>query len=161
MVAWITCQVYWYWRNMIKAIDVRTIHKICSGQVVTELSTAVKEMVENSLDSGASVIEVKLKNMGTDSIEVCDNGKGINPIDYDGIAMKHHTSKLNEFNDVFKVMSFGFRGEALNSLCELSANFVVSTRQENQSIGAVLKFDSMGRSQCYETIVTLVTWWVG
>lgn len=130
---------------MIKAIEKSVVHKICSGQVVIDLATAVKEMVENSIDAGATVIEVKLKNMGTDSIEVSDNGCGIDPENYAGIAMKHHTSKLKNFEDLDSVKSFGFRGEALNALCEISGSFHVTTRQELQPVGAQLEFDSFGR----------------
>lgn len=129
----------------IKAIDKSTVHKICSGQVIVDLASAVKEMVENALDAGATIIEVKLKNMGVDSIEVSDNGAGIDPCNYDGIAMKHHTSKLADFKDVYKVESFGFRGEALNALCELSDKFYVTTRQASQATATLLNFDSAGR----------------
>lgn len=58
--------------------------------------------------------------MGAVSIEVCDNGSGIDPSNYANIALKHHTSKLCDFTDLNSVSSFGFRGEALNALCELS-----------------------------------------
>jgi DNA mismatch repair protein PMS2 len=130
---------------MIQAIDKHTIHKICSGQVVVDLATAVKELVENSLDSGATVVEVKLRNMGIDSIEVCDNGNGIDPSNFEGIAMKHCTSKLKDFEDVYSVSTFGFRGEALNSLCELSGAFSVVSKQANSPVGAHLQFDQVGR----------------
>jgi DNA mismatch repair protein PMS2 len=130
---------------MIQAIDKTTIHQICSGQVVIDLATAVKELVENSLDSGATVVEVKLRNMGIDIIEVCDNGSGIDPLNYEGIAMKHHTSKLKDFEDVYSVSTFGFRGEALNSLCELSGAFSVATKQANNAVGSHLQFDQIGR----------------
>jgi DNA mismatch repair protein PMS2 len=130
---------------MIKAIDQESIHRICSSQVVVDLATAVKEMVENALDAEATFIEVKLKNMGIDSIEVSDNGYGINPHDYEGIAQKHHTSKLQQFEDLFSVDSFGFRGEALNALCELSHKFTVTTRRADESVGALLTFDRFGR----------------
>jgi DNA mismatch repair protein PMS2 len=63
---------------------------------------------------------LQLKEMGSESIEVSDNGCGIDPSNYANIALKHHTSKLSNFNDLNSVASFGFRGEALNALCELS-----------------------------------------
>lgn len=62
--------------------------------------------------------------MGAESIEVCDNGSGIDPSNYANIALKHHTSKLADFNDLNSMSSFGFRGEALNALCELSGTVV-------------------------------------
>ena len=102
------------------------------------------QLIENSLDSGATVIEVKLKNSGADSIEVSDNGGGIDPSNYAGLAMKHHTSKLQSFSDLQSVASFGFRGEALNALCELSGGFSVVTRQKSEPIASSLTFKRNG-----------------
>ena len=103
----------------IQVIDRRSVHQICSGQVILTLSTAVKELVENSLDAGSTNVEVKLKDYGSESIEVIDNGSGIHPKDYEAIALKHYTSKLKEFSDLTLVETFGFRGEALSSLSAL------------------------------------------
>ncbi len=129
----------------IKAIDKASIHRICSGQVIVDLATAVKELVENALDAGANTIEVKLKEMGSEYIEVSDNGSGIDPSNYEGLALKHHTSKISDFNDIYNIKSFGFRGEALNALCELSGNFCVMTRNNDQEVGVSLEYDKFGR----------------
>lgn len=126
-------------------MDIESIHRICSSQVVVDLATAVKELVENSLDAGATVIEVKLKNMGADGIEVADNGHGIHPDDYTSIVQKHHTSKISRFEDLEGVLSFGFRGEALNALCELSGKFQIMTKRAEDKVGATLMFDKFGR----------------
>lgn len=128
----------------IRAIDATTIHKICSGQVVVDLATAVKELCENSLDAGATTIEINLKEMGAESIEVSDNGCGIAEENYEGIAVKHATSKLEKFSDLEGVSSFGFRGEALNALCELSGSFHVLTKQATNQVGAALSFSRNG-----------------
>lgn len=149
----------------IRAIDSVSVHKICSGQVITDLSSAVKEvgsyctdvfhvatkcnfddiqLIENSLDSGATVIEIRLKNSGADTIDVSDNGGGIDPSNYGGLAMKHHTSKLKTFSDLKSVASFGFRGEALNALCELSGGFTVVTKRKSESIASSLTFHRNG-----------------
>lgn len=101
--------------------------------------------MENALDAGATKVEVKLKDFGCESIEVCDNGKGISPQDYASIARKHHTSKLSQFTDLETVSSFGFRGEALNALCELSKEFTVSTKQPQQKLGYQLTFERSGK----------------
>ena len=101
--------------------------------------------MENALDAGSTSVEIKVKEMGADSIEVSDNGSGIHESNYSGIALKHHTSKLQEFSDLDTVKSFGFRGEALNALCELSAGFTVSTRQPAKQVGASLSFGKDGR----------------
>ena len=129
---------------MIQALDRESVHKICSGQVVVDLATAVKEMVENALDAGASHIDIKLKDMGADMIEVADNGGGIDPANHSGIALKHCTSKLESFGDLNSITSFGFRGEALNALCELSESMTISTMQIDQAVGTLLSFEQDG-----------------
>ena len=82
--------------------------------------------------------------MGSELIEVSDNGSGIDPQNYESIALKHHTSKLQNFSDLESISSFGFRGEALNALCELSGEFIVITRMAEQQIGATLTFQKDG-----------------
>ena len=178
----------------VKPIDRRTVHQICSGQVVLSLAVAVKELVENSLDAGATNIgvkcmfglasclqhthnqpnisyyhlltnvvkvfnncqllspphthtryapppsihtpmhthpptctlnththtqEVRLKEHGSELVEVADNGSGVVPENFESLTLKHHTSKLRDFSDLSTVATFGFRGEALSSLCAL------------------------------------------
>ncbi|THH30140.1 hypothetical protein EUX98_g4035 [Antrodiella citrinella] len=130
----------------IKGIDAQSVHRITSGQVVVDLQTAVKELVENSLDAGATNIEVRFKEYGIDSVEVIDNGSGICPNDYEAVALKHHTSKLASFEDLSSVMTFGFRGEALSSLCALSESVTVSTSTATEApMGTVLEFDKTGK----------------
>lgn len=129
----------------IKAIDAEAIHRICSGQVITQLSVAVKELVENALDAGATTVDVRLKEFGSESIEVIDNGSGIRPQDYEGLTAKYHTSKISEFNDIVSVSSFGFRGEAISSLCEVAGAFTVITRTADQAAGNKLEYDRAGR----------------
>lgn len=130
---------------MIQPIDKISIQKICSGQVVSDLSNAVKEMIENSLDCGANQIEIKLKDMGSSLIEVSDNGSGIDSTNYKGLVMKHFTSKLQLFEDIYSIKSFGFRGEALNALCELSGDFKVITKQCTEEFGNLLHYDRSGK----------------
>lgn len=100
-------------------IDRRTIHQICSGQVVLNLATAMKELLENSLDAGARSVEIKLKENGADLVEVSDDGHGVEPHNFEALTLKHHTSKIRDFSDLSAVETFGFRGEALSSLCAL------------------------------------------
>ncbi|XP_043503098.1 mismatch repair endonuclease PMS2-like [Polistes fuscatus] len=127
----------------IGAINKETIHRICSGQVVIDLSIAVKELVENSLDSGATIVDVKLTDHGTTCITVSDNGSGVEEQDFEGLGLKHHTSKLCEFSDLTEVSTFGFRGEALSSLCALSDLSIV-TRHSTSEHGFKLEFDKNG-----------------
>ncbi|KAH9852812.1 hypothetical protein C2E23DRAFT_729924 [Lenzites betulinus] len=134
--------------NAIKALDSGSAHKITSGQVVVDLQTAVKELVENSLDAGATNIEVRFKDQGLESFEVIDNGSGISPADYDSIALKHHTSKLSSFTDLETVATFGFRGEALSSLCALAKSVSVTTATAAEApAGTVIEFERTGKAK--------------
>jgi DNA mismatch repair protein PMS2 len=154
----------------VNAIDKSSIHRICSGQVILDLATSVKEIVENSLDAGATSVEVRtpdnsretivftttqctctyvslmqirLKEYGSELIEVADNGSGIQPEDYSSVAAKYYTSKIKCFKDVEDVQSYGFRGEALSSLCAV-AELSITTKTAEQGIGAKLTFDHHG-----------------
>ncbi|CAJ0826080.1 404_t:CDS:2, partial [Entrophospora sp. SA101] len=124
--------------SSIKPIDSTSIHKICSGQVILDLAMAAKELVENSLDAKAKTIEIRFKEYGLQSIEVIDDGTGIHEQNYESLALKHHTSKLSNFEDLLDIESFGFRGEALSSLCALSKLTVTTCTEENVPTGAKL-----------------------
>ncbi|XP_067316641.1 mismatch repair endonuclease PMS2 [Anolis sagrei] len=128
----------------IKPIDRRSVHQICSGQVVLNLCTAVKELVENSIDAGATTVEVKLKDYGADLIEVSDNGCGVEEENFAGLTLKHHTSKIQDFSDLINVETFGFRGEALSSLCALS-DVSIFTCHMSAKVGTRLVFDHSGK----------------
>lgn len=128
----------------IEAIDYKSVHRICSGQVVLTLATAVKELVENSIDAGATKVEIKLKEYGSEIIEVNDNGSGVVEENFEGLTLKHHTSKLKDFSDLSVVETFGFRGEALSSLCALS-DLTITTRHETATVATKLEFDHNGK----------------
>lgn len=130
----------------INVISKQTVHQICSGQVIFDLATAVKELVENSLDSGATLIDIKLKDYGKTCISVSDNGSGVLEQDFEGLGLKHYTSKLREFSDLTEVSTFGFRGEALSSLCSL-ADLSIVTRHSTSEHGFKLQFDHNGALQ--------------
>jgi len=127
----------------IKNMGASTAMRICSDQVVVDMRSALKELVENSLDAGATKVELRLKEHGTELLEVCDNGGGIPANDLDGIALRHHTSKLQTFDGLSKLSSFGFRGEALNSLAALGT-LTISTRTAADKVGTLLTFGRDG-----------------
>lgn len=89
--------------------------------------------------------EVRFKNNGLDAIEVQDNGGGIAPADYDTIALKHYTSKLSTYDDLSSLKTFGFRGEALSSLCALSKFHIVTARASDGPKGTKLDFEQSGK----------------
>ncbi|KAG9443779.1 hypothetical protein H6P81_015119 [Aristolochia fimbriata] len=127
----------------IKPINKGVVHRICSGQVILDLSSAIKELVENSLDAGATCIEITLKEHGEESFKVTDNGCGISPNNFQALARKYHTSKIASFLDLQVLTTFGFRGEALSSLCALG-NLSIDTRTKNEPTGTHLMFDHSG-----------------
>ncbi|KAK1354181.1 hypothetical protein POM88_047437 [Heracleum sosnowskyi] len=126
--------------TLIKPINKGVVHKICAGQVILDLSSAVKELVENSLDAGATSIEISLRDYGEESFQVVDNGCGISPNNFKVLALRHHTSKLAEFHDLQSLTTFGFRGDALSSLCSLE-NLTIETRTKNEAVATLLTFD--------------------
>ncbi|XP_037557484.2 LOW QUALITY PROTEIN: mismatch repair endonuclease PMS2-like [Dermacentor silvarum] len=127
----------------IKAIDGSTVHRICSGQVVLSLAIAVKELVENSIDAGAKNISVKLKDHGSKLVEVVDDGEGVDESNFAALTQKYHTSKLRQFSDLEDVATFGFRGEALSSLCAL-CDVTIATRHKDAAQATLLKYDHHG-----------------
>ncbi|KAJ4130001.1 ATP-binding mismatch repair protein [Fusarium equiseti] len=129
----------------IKQIDGRTVHQIQSGQVIVDLCSVVKELVENSIDAGATSIDVRFKNQGLDLIEIADNGSGIAPDNYPSVALKHHTSKLSSYSDIATLETFGFRGEALASLCALSTVSITTCQQGEAPKGTKLSFETSGK----------------
>ncbi|KAL4754725.1 hypothetical protein BDW72DRAFT_213501 [Aspergillus terricola var. indicus] len=136
----------------IKAIEARSVHQIQSGQIIVDLNSVIKELVENSLDAGATSIEVRFRNSGLDLIEVQDNGSGIAPENYENVALKHYTSKLSSYDDLLHLQTFGFRGEALSSLCALS-DFRITTAQVNQAPRATrLEFEQSGKLRKKEVV---------
>lgn len=144
----------------VRAIDRKSVHQICSGQVVLNLATAVKELVENSLDAGANNIEIRLREYGSECLDVIDNGSGVEASNFQALTLKHHTSKLQDFSDLANVDTFGFRGEALSSLCALS-DLSILTCHKSAKVGTRLEYDHDGKiikqSPCPRQTGTTVT----
>ncbi|CAI4050045.1 hypothetical protein SKDZ_14G2400 [Saccharomyces kudriavzevii ZP591] len=140
--------------TQINQINDADVHRITSGQVITDLTTAVKELVDNSIDANASQIEITFKDYGLESIECSDNGDGIDPSNYEFLALKHYTSKISEFQDVAKVQTLGFRGEALSSLCAIAKLSVITTtlppradKLEYDMVGHIASKTTMSRNK--------------
>lgn len=102
--------------GIIKELDQGTINQIAAGEVVERPSSIVKELLENSIDAGATRISVEIEEGGTKSIRITDNGKGINKEDIRIAFLRHTTSKIKTAMDLLTVSSLGFRGEALSSI---------------------------------------------
>ncbi len=105
---------------MIKVLDQNTINKIAAGEVIEKPSSVIKELVENSIDSGATAITVEVKGAGLSFLRVTDNGAGIKKGEVKLAFLRHATSKLVTVEDLLSISSLGFRGEALASIAAVA-----------------------------------------
>lgn len=115
----------------IHMLDSETIDKIAAGEVVEKPASVVKELVENSIDAGADKITVEIKEGGISLIRVTDNGCGIEKEDLEHAFMRHATSKILNIDDLNRLSSLGFRGEALSSISAVAQVEMVTKRKEN------------------------------
>lgn len=120
--------------NRIKELDEITIQKIAAGEIIERPSSIIKELVENSLDANSSNIVIEINNGGKSYIRVTDDGDGILEEDLDIAFKRHSTSKLSNVDDLYRVMSFGFRGEALASISTVS-KVQVLTKTDDDLLG--------------------------
>jgi DNA mismatch repair protein PMS2 len=134
-------------------IDEKEVLKIGAAQVITSVRQAVKELIENSIDADATIIEIKLIDHGTE-IGVVDNGNGIDESDFELLGRRSTTSKLREFDELVEIDTFGFRGEALNSLCGTSDVTIITCtcpplghKLEFDRTGTVVKTTKMARNK--------------
>lgn len=124
---------------MIKVLSKETVEKIAAGEVIERPVSVVKELVENSIDAKASNIIVKIYDGGKRKISVTDNGTGINRDDVNLAFIKHSTSKIENVDDLYKIHTMGFRGEALASIKAIS-NVTLISKTEEEEIGSKISF---------------------
>ena len=144
----------------IVLLDDLTINKIAAGEVIERPASVVKELVENSIDAGATNINIEIKNGGISYIRITDNGKGIMPDDMEMAFERHATSKIRNASDLETVTSMGFRGEALASIAAISKVEMISKTGENEigykvnvQAGTIINKEETGCSK--GTIITI------
>ncbi|MBI2573717.1 DNA mismatch repair endonuclease MutL [Candidatus Woesearchaeota archaeon] len=121
----------------IHVLSEDVINKIAAGEVIERPASVVKELVENSIDAGATKITVDIENVGRDLICITDNGSGMNSEDAKLSIIRHATSKLSTADDLFNIQSLGFRGEALASIAAVST-LSISTKQKKNIEGYMI-----------------------
>ena len=123
--------------SVINVLDKKVYNRISAGEVVERPSSIVKELVENSIDAGASEISVIIDHGGISSITVQDNGKGLEQSQLAKVFLPHATSKISKAEDLDAIMTLGFRGEALASIGAVTRSTFISKTQE-QEVGAAI-----------------------
>lgn len=118
----------------INMLEVETSNKIAAGEVVERPSSVVKELVENSIDAGAKNISIEIVDGGQKNIKITDDGTGIHIDDIEKAFLPHATSKIKYVEDIYKIHTLGFRGEALPSIASVSRT-ILNSRTEESSVG--------------------------
>lgn len=124
---------------MIKVLSKETVEKIAAGEVIERPVSVVKELVENSIDADATNIIIKIYDGGKRKISISDNGSGINREDVNLAFIKHSTSKIENVDDLYRIHTMGFRGEALASIKAIS-NVTLISKTEDEEIGSKISF---------------------
>lgn len=137
--------------DVIRLLPDAVANQIAAGEVIQRPSSAIKELVENSVDSGATDVRIVVKDAGKTMIQVIDNGSGMSETDARMAFERHATSKIRNAEDLFSLHTMGFRGEALPSICAIS-EVDVRTRREGDKLGTHLIIAG-SRVECQEPCV--------
>ena len=127
--------------SIIKLLPDSVANQIAAGEVVQRPSSVVKELLENSIDSGAKTIKLIIKDAGKTLIQVIDDGVGMNKEDLRKCFFRHTTSKIRNSIDLFSLKTMGFRGEALSSIASVSHMSIVSNQDSSNSLGFEIKLN--------------------
>lgn len=122
--------------NKIRLLPEIVANQIAAGEVVESPSSVVKEMMENAIDAGAKSVVVNFRNAGLELLQIIDDGCGMSPMDARMAFDRHATSKIKSFEDIYRLSTFGFRGEALASIAAV-AQVELRTRQQDDEVGTV------------------------
>ncbi len=118
----------------IRLLPENVCNQIAAGEVVQRPASVVKELIENAIDAKASSIELHIREAGRSSIKVSDNGEGMNAEDLQLCIERHSTSKIEKAEDIFKILSMGFRGEAMASIASV-AHMDIKSKEEKEELG--------------------------
>ena len=138
--------------SIIKLLPDSVANQIAAGEVVQRPSSVVKELLENSIDSGAKTIKLIIKDAGKTLIQVIDDGVGMNKEDLRKCFFRHTTSKIRNSIDLFSLKTMGFRGEALSSIASVSHMSIVSNQGSSNSLGFEIKLNSGEEKSLIEVV---------
>lgn len=127
-------------KSRIKELDSVTVNKIAAGEVIDRPVSIVKELIENAIDAEATRIHITLKNGGKELIRINDNGHGFYKEDLKKAALRHATSKISSLEDLYNNDNFGFRGEALASVCHCAKLRIISKNKEEDTAFSIQAF---------------------
>ncbi|WP_293736809.1 DNA mismatch repair endonuclease MutL [uncultured Phascolarctobacterium sp.] len=136
--------------HVVQLLDTNTANQIAAGEVVEKPASVVKELVENALDAEATKIEVTTFAGGTEYIRVVDNGCGMNEANAKMAVLRHATSKLTSADDLLRLHTLGFRGEALPSIASVS-NFTLLTRPQEEEFATSVHIDGGEQTEVSST----------
>lgn len=136
--------------KIINVLDSSVYNHIAAGEVVERPASVIKELVENSIDAGATRIDVEIENGGASKIKVSDNGSGIDKNFVKTAFLPHATSKIAKVDDLESILTLGFRGEALASISAVSRVLMV-TKTEDEEIASAIEIDGGTITKEYET----------
>ncbi len=125
--------------SIIKLLPPNVANQIAAGEVIQRPSSVVKELLENSVDCGAKIIKLIIKDAGKTLIQVLDDGIGMNKNDLNMCILRHSTSKIQNSVDLFNLKSMGFRGEALSSIASICHLKIKSNQTEQRDIGCEIQ----------------------
>ena len=127
--------------DIIHLLPDNIANQIAAGEVIQKPASAVKELMENAIDAEATEITVLIQDAGKTLVQVIDNGKGMSETDARMCFERHATSKINTINDLFKIKTMGFRGEALASIAAV-AQIVLKTKKETDELGTLIEIEN-------------------
>ena len=126
--------------DIIKILPDNVANQIAAGEVVQRPASAVKELLENAIDAGATDIQLIIKDAGKTLIQVVDNGQGMSETDARLCFERHATSKISDAHDLFQLHTFGFRGEALASIAAVS-HLEMKTKRADDDLGTLITIE--------------------